>query len=128
MKKRILYVAALLFVAFSCQKEEETPVSASVSDAVLTQISGLGFSTQHVIRLADGYLVEGDIVLNDRDFLRGINKTILRIAETEQYRTNNLVGAPSVIKISVAINHFLVFPYQTDAVMIFIHHGMEVKK
>jgi hypothetical protein len=112
--KKILCMAALLVAAFSCQKEQENLVSAPVSKEVLNQISALGFSTQNVIRLEDGYLVEGDIVLNDRDFSRAVNKRILRIAESEQYRTTNLVTTPRVIKISVASNLPAIFVTATD--------------
>jgi hypothetical protein len=93
----------LLFVtAFSCQKEEDPFSPEEVSQTALDEIKALGFSTHNVKRLPDGYLVEGDIVLHDHDFQRGVNKSTLRVAETEQYRTTNLVSAPRVIKISVA--------------------------
>jgi hypothetical protein len=104
----------MLIFAFSCQKEDDNLIGKSVSREVLTEISKLGFSTENVVRLDDGYLVEGDIVLNVNDFARGIHKRTLRIASTEQYRTNNLVAAPMVIKISVANNLPAIYVQATD--------------
>jgi hypothetical protein len=104
MKKRILCVVSLLVIALSCQQEDENLAGKKVSEAALSEISKLGFSIQNVKRVDDGYLVEGDIVLNFNDLKRGVNKTTLRIAENEQYRTTNLVAAPRVIRISVASN------------------------
>lgn len=104
MKKRIFCVVSMLVVAFSCQQEDENLAGKKVSEAALTEIRGLGFSTQNVQIVEDGYLVEGDIVLNFKDLKRGVNRNILRIAETEQYRTTNLVAAPQVITVSVASN------------------------
>lgn len=106
MKKKILSIATAfaLIIGFSCQTEDE-PIAGQkneVSDAVLSQIRDLGFSTQSVQKLEDGYLVEGDIVLHEHDFARGKQKTTLQVAKTEQYRTTNLVSTPRVIKISVA--------------------------
>src|SRR5215207_4423856 len=95
-----LLLAAVLAVAFSCHTEDE-PAAVQVSDEALSQIKALGFSTQNVKRLEDGYLVEGDIVLHDHDLTRGKNKSILRIADTEQYRTTNLVSTPRLITVSV---------------------------
>lgn len=110
-------MAVMLIIAFSCQKEDENLIGNSVSDAALGEISKLGFSTANVKRLEDGYLVEGDIVLNDNDFSRGINKNILRIASTEQYRTTNLVSSPRVIKVSVASNLGSAYVTATDAAL-----------
>jgi hypothetical protein len=113
MNTRIICIAVMLAVAFSCQKDESDLAAVPVSDAVLTQIGKLGFSTHDVKRLDDGYLVEGDIVLHSNAFSRGINKQILRIAESEQYRTTNLV-TPRLIKISVASNLSDIFVAGTD--------------
>ena len=104
MKKSILCVVSMLIVAFSCQQEDENLAGNKISDAELNEISKLGFSTHDVKKLEDGYLVEGDIILEFNDLARGQNRNTLRIAETEQYRTTNLVSKPRVIKISVASN------------------------
>jgi hypothetical protein len=116
MKKRILsfVVVTMLAVAFSCQTEDEKVVN-TVSEAALSQIKALGFSAQNVQRLEDGaYLVEGDIILHDHDFERGIAKSSLRVAQSEQYRTTNLVSTPRVIKVSVASTLGTAYVQATD--------------
>jgi hypothetical protein len=42
-------------------------------------------------KLEEGYLVEGDIILTEEDLQITVDPLTLRIAENEQYRTNNLV-------------------------------------
>jgi hypothetical protein len=119
MNKRIcsLLTAAVLVIVFSCQTEDAGLAPNEVSDDALAQIKALGFSTHHVQRLEDGYLVEGDIVLHDHDFERGSNITTLRIARSEQYRTTNLVSAPRVITISVASTLGAAYVQATDEAM-----------
>lgn len=118
MIKKILSMAtiATFGVIFSCQTEDPlvTKNTEKVSDEALAQIKALGFSTYKVQRLQDGYLVEGDIVLHDNDFARGINKSILRVAQSEQYRTTNLVSSPRVITVSVASNLGSAYVAYTD--------------
>src|SRR5688572_30868293 len=101
MTKKLLSVAAiaLAVIIVSCQTEEpQSPVQEkSVSPEVLGQIKALGFSTTNVKHLDEGFLVEGDIVLLASELNRAINKSTVRIADAEQYRTTNLVGAPRVI-------------------------------
>jgi hypothetical protein len=94
--------AAFLFA--SCQKNDAKKEAKPdpVSAEVLAQIKANGFSTENVVKTEDGYLVEGDILLTDEQLNVIINSPILRIAKTEQYRTNYLVTAlPRVIKIKV---------------------------
>jgi hypothetical protein len=88
---------------FSCQKEEEqVATSDSVSEETLGKIHKLGFSTQNVQRIDEGYLVEGDIVLTEADLNTTPEITLLRAGSEEQYRTTNLVTRlPRVITISM---------------------------
>lgn len=106
MSKKLLamFAMAMVGIILSCQTEDEPVKQNEVSQDALAQIKNLGFSTQNVQRLEDGYLVEGDIILHDHDFSRGINKSTVSVAESEQYRTTNLVSTPRTIKISVANN------------------------
>ena len=96
-------LAALVFT--SCKRNGSTQQEVqpdAVSAEVLAQIKALGFSTDHVIKTEDGYLVEGDINLTAEQLDQKVSSPVLRIAETEQYRTNYLVTAlPRVIKIKV---------------------------
>lgn len=98
-------LAALVAGVVSCKKQSAASgADQQVSVETLAKIKALGFSDQNV-RIADegeGYLVEGDIVLTD-ELLNGVNdQKLLRIANTEQYRTTNLVtGLPRTITIKV---------------------------
>jgi hypothetical protein len=113
MEKKLLLkvglsVAVLSTVLFACQKNNKssqvTPVVKSeVSAEVLNNIKELGFSTADVHKVSDGYLVEGDILLTAENFAEVSTSPNLRIAETEQYRTTNLVkNLPRTITISVS--------------------------
>jgi hypothetical protein len=97
-------LAGMLF--FSCQKEQTTnqeqPQQQAVSSAVLSQIGARGFSTAGVRKVEGGYLVEGDILLEEEDLTSIPTSPNLRIADVEQYRTNNLVSSlPRTITIVV---------------------------
>lgn len=107
MRKTFITLAVLtagIVCVVSCKKQSTAAVDQTVSVETLAKIKALGFSDQNV-RIADegeGYLVEGDIVLTD-DLLNSVNdQKLLRIANTEQYRTTNLVtGLPRTITIKV---------------------------
>ncbi|RTQ49196.1 protease [Hymenobacter gummosus] len=88
----------------SCQKKAEVLAADQPSEEALTQIRQLGFSTHKAKKTEDGYLVEGDIVLSEADLKSTPDHRILRVANAEQYRTNNLVNAGSgrVIKVSIS--------------------------
>lgn len=91
---------ALLFV--SCQQENLAGSEKAVSKEVLDKIWNLGFSNENVQKVEEGYLVEGDIILTEENLHDHSDHVTLRIAETEQYRTTNLVtGLPRVITVSV---------------------------
>ena len=99
----LLLAAALVIFVVSCKKQSTAVVNdQEISAQTLAQIKALGFSDQNVRKDEDGYLVEGDIVLSD-ELLNSINdQKLLRIANTEQYRTTNLVtGLPRSITIKV---------------------------
>lgn len=91
-------MTATLFVG--CQDDQAT--NPQISKEVLDRIWDMGFSNENVQRVDDGYLVEGDIFLSEADLKVDIDPITLRIAETEQYRTNNLVtGLPRVVTVSL---------------------------
>jgi len=98
-------VAGAFFV--SCQKESNDTVQQqqqvpSVSQEVLQQITNKGFNIAGARKVDGGYLVEGDILLTEKDLADVPTTPNLRIAEVEQYRTNNLVtGLPRTIRIRV---------------------------
>lgn len=100
-----LSLAAMVSL-FSCQKEEDqVATSDSVSEETLSKIHKLGFSTQEVQRIEEGYLVEGDIVLTEADLNTTPEITLLRAGSEEQYRTTNLVKVSSTKRtITISMN------------------------
>lgn len=97
----LLMMAGIAITA--CQKDaNKTDTPPAVSDQVLAQIKALGFSTQNVRAYNGGYLVENDIFMDQASLSEASTTPNLRIAETEQYRTRNLVSnLPRLIKIKV---------------------------
>ena len=106
MRKTLLaaaVVTACVFCIVSCKKQSTaSSPDQAISGQTLAQIKALGFSDQNVRKVEDGYLVEDDIVLSD-ELLNGVNdQKLLRIANTEQYRTTNLVTSlPRTITVKV---------------------------
>lgn len=98
----IACAAALSLTA--CQKDakEATAPENGLSQATLSKIEALGFSTENARKVDNGYLVEGDIVLTDENLSSPSASPTLLIANEEQYRTTNLVQRlPRVITVSV---------------------------
>ncbi len=102
MKKIILF-SLVAFSLYSCKKTSEvTAPTDGISVATKAKIAALGFSTANVHKTADGYLVEGDILLDDEILNSTPDQSLLRIAENEQYRTTNLVkNLPRVVTIGI---------------------------
>ena len=104
MRQMLKPLAFLLITAFaitSCKKEVKEAPQDEISQEILTKISNHGFGTLNVQKDEDGYLVEGDIILTEEFLNSAPGGNYLRIAETEQYRTTNLVGGlPRVITVS----------------------------
>ena len=93
--------AALLFTA--CKKESKETTPESISQETLSRIQALGFGTASVHKVEEGYLVEGDILLTNEQLSSNPSQTLLRIGESEQYRTTNLVKAlPRTITVAVS--------------------------
>ena len=93
-------MTATIFVA--CQDDQGAAPDHQVSKAVLDRIWDMGFSKENVQKIEEGYLVEGDIILTEEDLQITVDPLTLRIAETEQYRTTNLVtGLPRTITVSM---------------------------
>ena len=84
----------------SCQTEDALVSKNELSNDAIAKIAALGFSTENVQLVDDGYLVEGDIFLSKADLNRTPKSTLLRIAEVEQYHTFNLVCGPRTITVS----------------------------
>lgn len=98
-------VAVLSLSFAACKKDASVNVSSNptVSDKTLEQIYQLGFSNKNVVPHEDGYLVEGDIVLTEKDLNSKPSVQFLRIGGEEQYRTTNKVtGVPRTISVSIS--------------------------
>jgi hypothetical protein len=94
MKKLTIPILAAFGVAAlfpACKKSSKEVVENEISVSALTQIKSLGFSTQNVQKLPEGYLVEGDIILTNAQLSSPPSSVNLIIANEEQYRTINLV-------------------------------------
>jgi hypothetical protein len=106
MKKILMPFAVVCFTALTfvaCKKDAKTTIeNEDVSAATISQIQKMGFSTDGVRKVDNGYLVEGDIVLTEENLTKESTSPTLLIANEEQYRTTNLVTKlPRVITVSV---------------------------
>ena len=97
----------------SCQQEEEVTTQEEVSQEVLSQISALGFYNKGVQKTEGGYVVEGDIFLSESDLTAANETKALRVGESEQYRTTNLVNAGTGRNITLSIDPSLPSTYVT---------------
>ncbi|NSL91183.1 hypothetical protein ECE50_030450 (plasmid) [Chitinophaga sp. Mgbs1] len=94
----------LILLGFSCRKESSPPDDAGASfTSVLSRIRAAGFSTEGVQRIDSGYLVERDILLYEKDLVVLPENVVLRVAETEQYSTRELVrNLPRTLRVRAA--------------------------
>ncbi len=107
LTKTLVLLGALSLGITSCKKDAKEPASQvqsdEVSQAVKDKIFALGFTASTAQKIDEGYLVEGDIVITEADLNSVPENVFLRIADDEQYRTNNLVtGLPRNITIRVS--------------------------
>jgi hypothetical protein len=94
---------SLLFTA--CTKDVKEPDAGELTSSELAQIESLGFSTNGVQRIDEGYLVEGDIVLTAADLKASPSSPNMVIAQEEQYRTFNLVHFDGKRTITIGLNN-----------------------
>lgn len=109
---RLLKLGALAAtLGFSSCQQEEVATQDTVSQSVLTQIAELGFYNKNVQKVEGGYVVEGDIFLSEGDLTAAHNTKALRVGESEQYRTTNLVNAGAGRVITVGLDASLPASY-----------------
>lgn len=104
MRQMLRPLAFLLMAGFaitSCKKEVKEPAQEQISEETLAKIYNHGFGTSDVQKVEEGYLVEGDIILTEEFLNSTPGGNFLRIANTEQYRTTNLVSGTRTIKVSL---------------------------
>lgn len=104
--KPLVLVCTIASLFAACKKEakETEPAQEEVSATVKAQIKSLGFNTDGVQKIEEGYLVEGDIVLTPENLARTSASPELIVANEEHYRTTNLVNTTSYPTIRVAIS------------------------
>jgi Dual-action HEIGH metallo-peptidase len=92
-----------IFIISSCSKEKQDTMTEEITQETLSKIAALGFSRNEVQRVDGGYLVEGDIILSEKDLSETPSTPRLRIAEVEQYSTFNLVeNTPRTITVTTS--------------------------
>jgi predicted Zn-dependent protease len=96
-------IAALSLTA--CTKDAKEVTQDYVSDDAISKIQSMGFGTQGIQKLSNGYLVEGDIILTNEQLGTTPNSPNLMIAQEEQYHTFNLVSASKHPTIKIALNN-----------------------
>ncbi|NDK57106.1 M57 family metalloprotease [Pontibacter fetidus] len=113
---RLLALGAMVaaFGFTSCQQDEDITTQNEVSESALTQIAQLGFYNKNVQKVSGGYVVEGDIFLSESDLTAAHNTTALRVGESEQYRTTNLVNASGGRTITLSLDPKLPASYGTS--------------
>ncbi|RYY99988.1 MAG: matrixin family metalloprotease [Chitinophagaceae bacterium] len=95
-----------LLTLASCKKDaKESAPAGGVSTEALAQIKALGFSNEGVQKVAEGYLVEGDIVLTNEQLAGMGTSNEIIYAQEEHYRTTNLVNTSTYPTIKVALNN-----------------------
>jgi hypothetical protein len=115
VRPRLLFsvVASLSFCIIACKKQVAT--TDEVPQAVKEKIFALGFSTDNIQKIEEGYLAEGDIVLSDAELDRKPETQFLRIAGNEQYRTYNLLTRlPRTVTISLSNKFSFVYAAALD--------------
>ena len=100
----LVCVTASIFVACKKEAKETEPAQEEVSAAVKAQIKNLGFNTDGVQKIDEGYLVEGDIILTPENLANASSSPELIIANEEHYRTTNTVNVTSYPTIRVAVS------------------------
>ncbi len=115
--KKLLGLALVASTLFSCQKQEAPANDTAISDDVLAAIEKAGFSKDGVIREDGGYIVEGDIFIDDAHLRTQPQWGTLTIAQTEHYRTTNLVNGPRNITISLSSRLPVAYVSHVDAVI-----------
>lgn len=94
----------MLMVAISCKKAVTTePEILEVTQDVINSVKALGLTADNIVADEGGYIVEGDIFIPANELKRSLAGAIVRVGETEQYRTTNLVtGLPRTITVALS--------------------------
>lgn len=130
--KKIFTIAIVCTgLAFSaCNKKADVKTqTAELSDAEISMIKGAGLNASGATRLNDGYLIEGDLLLSTEELysLGGNKGPEVIVANTEQYRTTNLVtGLPRTITIRYAGSRSSISTALTNAISRYNALGLRI--
>lgn len=104
--KALLCTLICSFILSSCKKDQVREQSGNeITQDVITQIKALGFNTEEIRRVEDGYVVEGDIFLSDHSLQEKTNGQKLVIAKAEQYQTWNIIATSGHRVITVSVTN-----------------------
>lgn len=104
LSKALLCTLICSFILFSCKKNQLREQSKNeITQDVVAQIKAMGFSTQEIRRVENGFVVEGDIFLPDNSFKEKTNGSKLVIAKAEQYQTWNMIATSGHRVITVSV-------------------------
>jgi hypothetical protein len=103
MKKIFFGIAGTILLSFaiSCKKAATNSVNDDgVSESVKSKILALGMTAEGAYKSDGGYIVEGDIFLDDAMLNSVPEQQSIVVAGVEHYRTTNLVtGLPRTIRV-----------------------------
>jgi hypothetical protein len=120
MNYKLLSAALLVgsFIFTSCSDIEDPSSIAqkqTISKETADKIKALGFNPTNASRIAEGYLVEKDVILTDADLAKGALMFDKTAPKEEQYRTTQLVtGLPRTIYVKVSTLLPAIFVQGTD--------------
>lgn len=92
MKRLFTYMSALAVLAIlvvGCAQEEQINVAGEVPQDIIQKVAQMGFSTDGIEAVDEGYRVERDIILTHEHLAS--TPTNHRVPNAEQYSTDNLV-------------------------------------
>jgi hypothetical protein len=103
MKIYIISFFLITYSFYSCTKMDTQSIEhlSTISQTDLHKIEKMGFSISGVKKYSDGFIIENDIFIH-KDSLDTppLSDYTLRVAQSEQYRTFNVVKIPRTISIS----------------------------
>ncbi len=106
MFQSFMLIGTFALLLSACKKEARNVSSEEeISPAVVAQVKQLGFRTDGIMKVEEGYLVEGDIVLTNEDLAGLPTSKEIVYANEEHYRTTNLVNANKYATITVALSN-----------------------
>ena len=111
-----LLVGSFIFTSCSDINEPTSIIQQqSISKETADKIKVLGFNPANALRVAEGYLVEKDVILTDVDLAKGALMFDKTAPKEEQYRTTQLVtGLPRTIAVKVSTLLPAIFVQGTD--------------